>query len=66
MLFRMAVVKGSVGVRVDRGEMKMMFIDVKKAHLNGKLKIDEFSSCTCSYKKRPAEEWEDCGGGCTV
>ena len=39
----MAVVKGSVGDREDRGEVKMMFVDVKKAHLNGKLKFDEFA-----------------------
>ena len=43
LLFRMAVVEGSVGGKVGRGEVKMMFVDVKKAHLNGKLKDDEFA-----------------------
>ena len=53
-MFRMAVVKGSVGGRVDRGGVKMMFVDVKKAHLNGKLKDDEFA-----YVQLP----EEAGGG---
>ena len=43
LLFRMAV-KNCVGGGPRRGVVKLMFIDVKKAHLqNGKLNDDEFA-----------------------
>ena len=41
LLFRMAMVEGSIGGDERRGRVKLMFIDVKKAHLNGCLKSDE-------------------------
>ena len=43
MLFRMAALKGSVKGDPRRGVVKLMFIDIKKAHLNGKLREDEFA-----------------------
>ena len=43
MLFRMLMVDGSVKGREDQGHVKLMFVDVKKAHLNGKLKDDEYA-----------------------
>ena len=54
LLFRMAVVKDCVGGRPQRGVAKLMFSDVKKAHLNGKLNDDEFA-----YVQLP----EEAGGG---
>ena len=43
LLFRMARVKGSVGGDEKNGPVKLMFIDVKKAHLNGEVAEDEFA-----------------------
>ena len=40
LLFRMAVVNGCVGGDSGRGPAKLMFVDVRKAHLNGKLHAD--------------------------
>ena len=54
LLFRMAMVKGSVGDDELKGSVKLMFLDVKKAHLNGKLKEDEVA-----YVELPPEA----GGG---
>jgi hypothetical protein len=54
LIFRMAVVKGCVGGDDHRGRVKLMFVDVRKAHLNGKLRDDEFA-----YIQLPSEA----GGG---
>jgi hypothetical protein len=54
MLFRMAVADGAIRKDRKKGKVKLMFIDVKKAHLNGKLKDDEFA-----YVQLPPEA----GGG---
>ena len=54
LLFRMAMVKGRAGGKCSRGPLKLMFVDVKKAHLNGKLAADEFA-----FVQLPAEA----GGG---
>ena len=54
MLFRMAVAAGAIKADRRKGKVKLMFIDVKKAHLNGKLRDDEFA-----YIRLPPEA----GGG---
>lgn len=54
LLFRMAKVKGSVGGSDKDGQVKLMYIDVKKAHLNGVVEDETFA-----YILRPAEA----GGG---
>jgi hypothetical protein len=74
LLFRMARVKGSVGGGDDDGAVKLMFIDVKKAHLNGEVAEDEFAYVLLTkeagggvgrlrrwlYGMRPAASaWED-------
>ena len=46
LLFRMARVKGSVGGNDKDGQVKLMFIDVKKAHLNGEVDDDDFAYIT--------------------
>ena len=43
MLIRMARVKGAVRGQPSRGKVKLMFVDVKKAHLNGRLKEGEYA-----------------------
>jgi hypothetical protein len=74
LLFRMARVKGSVGGSDYEGAVKLMFIDVKKAHLNGEVAEDEFAYVLLTkeagggvgrlrrwlYGMRPAASaWED-------
>ena len=54
LLFRMAVCRGSIKGTSKKGSVKLMFLDVKKAHLNGKLRDDEYE-----YVELPAEA----GGG---
>ena len=54
LLFRMAMLDGSVGGDRKRGAVKLLFIDTKKAHLNGKLAEDEYA-----YVRLPPEA----GGG---
>ena len=54
LLFRMAMMDGSVGGDKRRGAVKLMFVDIKKAHLNGKLTEDEYA-----YVQLPPEA----GGG---
>ena len=54
ILFRMAALAGSVKGDPQKGAVKLMFIDIKKAHLNGKLREDEFA-----YVQLP----EEAGGG---
>ena len=46
LLFRMARVKGSVGGNDKDGQVKLMYIDVKKAHLNGEVDDDDFAYIT--------------------
>ena len=46
LLFRMARVKGSVGGNDKDGHVKLMYIDVKKAHLNGEVDYDDFAYIT--------------------
>ncbi len=41
-MFRMAVLDGSVQGGEERGRVKPMFLDVKKAHLNGIVRDDEY------------------------
>jgi hypothetical protein len=43
LLFRMARVKGSVGGSDKDGQVKLMYIDVKKAHLNGEVDDNDFA-----------------------
>lgn len=50
LLFRMAMVEGSTADKVEDGPVKLMFADVQKAHLNGKVGEDEFA-----YVQLPAE-----------
>ena len=54
LLFRMAMMDGAIGGDVRRGVVKLLFIDIKKAHLNGKLAEDEYA-----YVMLPSEA----GGG---
>ena len=54
LIFRMAMANGCVGGNAHRGRVKLMFVDVRKAHLNGKLREDEFA-----YIQLPSEA----GGG---
>jgi hypothetical protein len=54
MLMRMAMVEGAVGGNEESGAVKVMFIDVKKAHLNGRVKESEFA-----YVQLP----DEAGGG---
>ena len=54
VLFRMAMLDGAVGGDAAKGGVKLMFIDIKKAHLNGKLVEDEYA-----YVQLPLEA----GGG---
>ena len=54
ILFRMAALDGSVRGDPRQGPVKLMFIDIKKAHLNGKLSDDEYA-----YVQLP----EEAGGG---
>jgi hypothetical protein len=42
LLFRMAVVSKDMGDNEDE-QLKLLFVDVKKAHLNGKLKDDAWA-----------------------
>ena len=73
LLFRMARVKGSVGGNDKDGQVKLMYIDVKKGHLNGEVD-DDFAYVTLPkevgggvgrlrrwlYGMRPAASaWED-------
>ena len=46
LLFRMARVKGSVGGNDKDGQVKLMYVDVKKAHLNGEVDDDDFAYIT--------------------
>ena len=41
ILFSMAVLDGSVRGDLSHGSVKVMFIDIKRAHLNGKVAEDE-------------------------
>ena len=74
LLFRMARVKGSVGGNDKDGQVKLMYIDVKKAHLNGEVDDDDFAYITLPkevgggvgrlrrwfYEMRPAASaWEE-------
>ena len=43
LLFRMAMVSGAVEGDEKQGPMKLMFVDVKNAHLSGRLKDFEFA-----------------------
>ena len=43
LLFRMAVLDGSVRGGEEKGKVKLMFVDDKKAHLNGIVNEDEFA-----------------------
>ena len=61
LLFRMARVKGSVGGNDKDGQVKLMYIDVKKAHLNGEVDDDDFAYITLS--RRLVAVWGDYGGG---
>ena len=54
LLFRMARVKGGVGGDDKDGAVKLMFVDVKKAHLNGVVGDDEFAYISLT---------EEVGGG---
>ena len=54
VLFRMAVLDGAVGGDAAKGGVMLMFIDIKKAHLNGKLAEEEYA-----YVQLP----QDAGGG---
>ena len=54
ILFRMAMAEGSVKGDPRRGQVKLMFMDIKKAHLNGRLMQDEYA-----YVELPIEA----GGG---
>lgn len=54
MLFRMAVADGAITMDRKKGKVKLMFVDVRKAHLNGQLRDDEFA-----YVRLPPEV----GGG---
>ena len=56
LLFRMARVKGSVGGSDEDGSVKLMFVDVKKAHLNGEVAGDEFAYVL--LPKEAGGEWE--------
>ena len=57
LLFRMARVKGSVGGNDKDGQVKLMYIDVKKAHLNGEVDDDDFA---------PKGGWWRCGATTAV
>ena len=46
LMFRMARVKGSVGGNDEDGRVKLMYIDVMKAHLNGEMDDDDFAYIT--------------------
>ena len=46
LLFRMARVKGNVGGNDKDGQVKLMYVDVKKAHLNGEVDDDDFAYIT--------------------
>ena len=50
----MAMLDGAVGGDAAKGGVKLMFIDIKEAHLNGKLAEDEYA-----YVQLPQEA----GGG---
>jgi hypothetical protein len=54
LMFRMAAVRDAVGGDRRKGSMKLMLLDAKKAHLNGKVKDDEYM-----YVDFP----EEAGGG---
>ena len=54
LLFRMAMLDGAVAGSAARGPVKLAFVDIKKAHLNGKLSEEEFA-----YVQLPLEA----GGG---
>ena len=54
LLLRMAMVSGAVKGDEKQGPVKLMFVDVKKAHLSGRLKDFEFA-----YVSLPKEA----GGG---
>ena len=54
LLFRMAMMDGAVGGDKRRGAVKLMFVDIKKAHLNGKLTEEKYA-----YVQLPLEA----GGG---
>ena len=56
ILFRMAVLDGAVRSDLSHGSVKVMFIDIKKAHLNGKVAEDEYA-----YVQLPHEA--GCGVG---
>ena len=43
LLFRMAMLEGSVVGEPTKGVVKLAFVDIKKAHLNGKLGEDEYA-----------------------
>ena len=50
LLFQMAMMDGAVGGDKRRGAVKLMFVDIKKAHLSGKLTEDEYA-----YVQMPPE-----------
>ena len=61
MLFRMAAVKCR---EEPEKKYKLLFIDVKKAHLNGKLKEDQWAFVSLPDELRGG--LRGCGGGCTA
>ena len=54
MLFRMAMVDEEGRGRSSKDPVKLMFVDIKKAHLNGKVPDDQYE-----YVSLP----EEAGGG---
>ena len=54
MLFRMAMVDEEGQGRISKDPVKLMFIDIKKAHLNGKVRDDQYEYVSLK---------EEAGGG---
>ena len=61
LLSRMARVKGGVGGNDEDGQVKLMYIDVKKAHLNGEVEDSEFAYIL--LPEGVGGGVVDCGGG---
>ena len=62
LLFRMARGKGSEGGNDKDGQVKLMYIDVKKAHLNGE-EDDDFAYITLELEERRLRAWTCCADG---
>ena len=59
LLFGMT--KGSVGGNDKDGQVKLMYVDVKKVHLNGEVDDDDFAPC-CADGFHEQGDW--CQGRC--